>query len=163
MPGQCLLSINTRRRFLPRAAAERLPKELAIGNLVTFDIAQHRTPNARIGWRMPPPPDKGKCRVTIYPITIYHRFRARSHRGGLACCGCRGHVAVSSIRVLSIALRVCRDVAVHLAKGAEKAAAALITGRSRDPLRCARKFVRCLQIEGFGLAADFAPRPNAAR
>jgi hypothetical protein len=26
----------------------------------------------RIGWRMPPPPDKGKCPVTIYPITIYH-------------------------------------------------------------------------------------------
>src|SRR3954467_12938477 len=27
----------------------------------------------RIGWRMPPPSDKGKCRVTIYPITICHR------------------------------------------------------------------------------------------
>ena len=177
--------------FLPRAAAERLPKELAIGNLVTFDIAEHRTlvstharirrchddcvergfkllehvcivqqrditgvevdhivfgkcfrewkrqrvkaegsstgqrgarpiqygsrrstayirpPRVkptklvsqqhssdsgagrptrccvpqhtglnrivRLGWRMPPPSDKGKCRVTIHPITIYHR------------------------------------------------------------------------------------------
>jgi hypothetical protein len=27
----------------------------------------------RIGWKMPPLADKGKCRVTIYLITIYHR------------------------------------------------------------------------------------------
>jgi len=33
---------------------------------------------------------------------------------------------VSSIGVLSIALEFCRDVSVHLAKGAEKAAAASI-------------------------------------
>src|SRR5262245_2807899 len=44
MLGQCLLSINARRRvchgLLPSAFLNR---ELALGNLVTFDIAQPRT------------------------------------------------------------------------------------------------------------------------
>ena len=39
-----MLVINRcKKKGLPRAAAECPPKEIAIGNLVTFDIAQHRT------------------------------------------------------------------------------------------------------------------------
>src|SRR5262245_5281279 len=53
-------------------------------------------------------------------------IQTRSDRGGLLCCGRGGCLAVSSIGVLSIALGFCRDVSVHLTKGAEKAAAALI-------------------------------------
>ena len=56
------------------------------------------------------------------------------HRGGLACCGCRHHLAASSIGVLSITLRFCREVSMHLAKGTEKAAAAPIADRPRDLL-----------------------------
>src|SRR5690242_12135748 len=53
-------------------------------------------------------------------------IQTRSDRGGLLCCRRGGCLAVPSIGVLSIALGFCPDVSVHLAKGAEKAAAALI-------------------------------------
>jgi hypothetical protein len=68
--------------------------------------------------------------VTIYPITIYHRPQFGRDRIAAALPA----AAVSSVRALSIALRFRRDVSVHLAKGAEKAAAALITDRKRDLL-----------------------------
>lgn len=67
-------------------------------------------------------------------ITNPALIQTRSHRGGLACCGCRHHLAVSSIGVLSITLRFCRDASMHLAKGTEKATVAPITDRPRDLL-----------------------------
>lgn len=47
--------------------------------------AQRHSSYHAIGWRMPLPRDKGKCRVTIYPITIYHgpHFGRRSRRAAL--------------------------------------------------------------------------------
>jgi hypothetical protein len=49
IPGQYLLSINARKSVFATAAAERLPNELARGNLVTFDIA--RAPRRCCAWR----------------------------------------------------------------------------------------------------------------
>ena len=40
-------------------------------------------------------------------------IQTRSHRSGIACCDCRGHLAISSIGVLSITLRFYRDVSTH--------------------------------------------------
>lgn len=56
----------------PRSS--RLPDGLRPDRTARCCVPQHSGLNRilRIGWRMPPP-DKGKCRVTIYPITIYHR------------------------------------------------------------------------------------------
>jgi hypothetical protein len=65
---------------------------------------------------------------------------AIASRQAFACCGCRDHLAVSSIGVLAIILRFCRYVSIHLAKGTEKAAAAPIADRPRDLLnrKCPR-------------------------
>lgn len=59
---------------------------------------------------------------------------------------CRGHLAKSSIGLLSITVKVCRDPSMHLAKGKQKAAAAPITDRPRDLFnrKCPRgKLISC--------------------
>jgi hypothetical protein len=69
-------------RMHTKLLSPRYPSNSGVGRPTRGRVLQHGGLKRilRISWRMPPPPDKGKYPVTIYPITIYHGPQFRRDR-----------------------------------------------------------------------------------